>query len=105
MNASQKRKILINVLLHSILFVSRVGKSLSSRVMWDNWHDQPYKYQNAGSGRALKSVNLQYDTLVPWDVRTKDSLTKSLIFQAIFFSMIFYGLGALRILQEIVKRK
>ena len=43
----------------------------------------------------LKSVNLQYNTLVRWDAGTKDSSTKRLMFQALFFFIISYRLAAL----------
>ena len=36
----------------------------------------------------LKSVNLQYITLVCWDAGTKDSLTKRLMLQALFFKSV-----------------
>ena len=36
----------------------------------------------------LKSVNLQYNTLVCWDTRTKDSSTKCLMLQALFLFTI-----------------
>ena len=39
----------------------------------------------AGQENVLKSVNLKYNTLVCWDVRTKDSQTKHLMFPALFF--------------------
>ena len=40
----------------------------------------------------LKSVNLQYNTMVRWDAGTKDSSTKRLMFQALFFSLFFIDL-------------
>ena len=35
--------------------------------------------------RLLKSVNLQYNTLVRWDDGTNDSTSKCLTFQVFFF--------------------
>ena len=40
---------------------------------------------------SLKSVNLQYNTLVQWDARTEDSLIKRLMFQA--FQVFSYFLA------------
>ena len=37
------------------------------------------------SAGELKSVNLQYNTLVRWDDGPNESSTKRLIFQALFF--------------------
>ena len=38
-----------------------------------------------GKAYFLKSNNLQYNMLVRWDARTKDSSTKRLMFQVLFF--------------------
>ena len=40
----------------------------------------------------LKSDNLQYNKLVRWFAGTNDSLTKCLMFQALFFIIISYRL-------------
>ena len=45
----------------------------------------------------LKSVNLQYNTLVHWDAGTKDSSTKHLMFQVLFFSLFLIDLGHLKL--------
>jgi hypothetical protein len=50
------------------------------------------------SQTELKSVNLQYDTVVRWDAGTKDSSTKRLMFQALSFFIISHRLGALKTL-------
>ena len=43
--------------------------------------------------REVKSVNLQYITLVRWDDGPNESLTKRLMFQALFFFHHFLDLG------------
>ena len=40
-----------------------------------------------------KSVNLQYNTLVRWAYGTKDSSTKCLMFEVLFFFILFIDLG------------
>ena len=57
-----------------------------------------------GLGWVLKSVNLQYNTLVRWDAGTKDSSTKCLMFQSLFFFIISYRLGALKTLYLYYKK-
>ena len=47
----------------------------------------------------MKSVNLEYDTLVRWADGTNESLTKHLTFQVYFF-ILSYRLRALEILQK-----
>ena len=43
--------------------------------------------------RDLKSVNLQYNTLVRWAVGTNQLLTKRLRFQVFFFSKLPIDVG------------
>ena len=60
----------------------------------DAWY-----YARGSTGSTVgkqKSVNLQYNMLVRWDIGTKDSSTKRLMFQASFFFIISYRLGALK---------
>ena len=54
-------------------------------------------YSQLGYGVSLlgqKSDNLQYNTLGRWVDGTNDSLTKRLMFQALFFFIISYRLKA-----------
>ena len=77
----------------------------------DGGHHHPFNQQHprgmCGFKRQhkiyLKSVNQQYNTLVRWDARTKDSSTKRLIFQAFFF-IISYRFGALKTLYFYYKK-
>ena len=47
---------------------------------------------------VLKSVNLQYNTLVDWDTGMNYSSTKCLMFQALFFSLFLIELGHSKLL-------
>ena len=68
-----------------------VHKSCGELFLWDRILD-------------LKSVYLQYDTLVHWDTRTTDSSTKHLMFQALFFfSLLLIDLGHPRLFIFIMK--
>ena len=50
----------------------------------------------------IKSDNLRYNTLTRWVDGAYDSLTKALMFQALFFSIISYRLKA-HVSEEISK--
>ena len=53
----------------------------------------PHTAAMAKRKREVKSVNLQYITLVRWDDGPNESLTKRLMFQALFFFHHFLDLG------------
>ena len=70
----------------------------------------PHTAAMAKRKREVKSVNLQYTTLVRWDDGPNESLTKRLMFQALFFFHHFLDLGhskriLQRILQEMMKKE
>jgi hypothetical protein len=61
-------------------------------------------YKAKEQSSLLKSVNLQYNTLVCRFAGTKDSSTKRLMFKELFFFIIFHRLGTLKTLYFYYKK-
>ena len=79
--SSQQRACMVDI-VGNLAYISGVQNKPLFRVLYFTYFSLPFLGE-------LKSVNLQYNTLVRLDTRTKDSSTKRLMFQALLFFHYF----------------